>query len=455
MRSSDIWAATVRIRSESISGTGVLIAAKCSNIDYVITALHNIDVSKVSSIQIQANNGDQLVVLDVSLSSDADIDIAILHVKKYEHTRRILVCSGEINYAHACSVGYPGALSGKQKQAVDYKGRISYDGSTQGLHFNIYPFPDPDIDKHDYITGFSGGGVFELSPCMQYVKLKAIIIERWEAEFDIKKVECIRISVVKKILNERNLPPFAEVVDNFASILEAPPPGLHDGLVKFIRDSPHVSKITSLETESVLRTITINVPLGVHLREKFRSLSSRAQMRFIEDVFSAKSISFAYYNDALEQLDLNSNPLVLGSNLNIVLCCVTDDTDAPLVICRLVSQDYQGYLKNSIVVVCHLKDSDNPPEQFSYPAHLTAAVIQDYTTLGSQLGRSDVKDVRNYLEPDSEEKRFSVFSVAALCYEIKQCLIELYYQNRSGFYDDLVFTKKIKDKLDATVKIRS
>lgn len=68
MRSSDIWVATVRVRSESINGTGVLIAAKCSNIDYVVTALHNIDVSKISSIQIHANNGDQLVVVDASLS---------------------------------------------------------------------------------------------------------------------------------------------------------------------------------------------------------------------------------------------------------------------------------------------------------------------------------------------------------------------------------------------------
>jgi hypothetical protein len=85
---------------------------------------------------------------------------------------------------------------------------------------------------------------------------------------------------------------------------------------------------------------------------------------------------------------------------------------------------------------------------------LTAAVIDDYTTLGSQLGRSDVKEVRNYLELDREEKRFSVFSVAALCYEVKQCLTTLYYQDRSGFDDDLVFTKTIKDKLDATVKIR-
>jgi hypothetical protein len=339
MRSSDIWAATVRVRSGSISGTGVLIAAKCPNIDYVITALHNIDMSKISPIHVQANNGDELTVVDISLSSNKDIDIAILHVKKYAHTRRIPVCSGENNYAQACSVGYPGALLGKQKQAVDYKGRISYNGSSQSLHFNIEAFPDPDIDKHEYITGFSGGGVFELSQCMQFVKLKAIIIERWEANFDIKKVECTRISVVEGILNELSLPPFADIIDNFSSIFDSPPSALHGGLVKFIQASPHVNKIASLETETVLRTITINVPLDGQFREKFRALSSKAQMRFIEDVFSAKSISFAYYNDSLEQIDLNSNPLSLEPNLNIVLCCVTDDTDAPLIICRLVSQD--------------------------------------------------------------------------------------------------------------------
>lgn len=455
MRSSDIWSATVRVRSGSINGTGVLIAAKSSNIDYVITALHNIDISKISSIQVQAHNGDQLVVVDVSLSSNTNIDIAILHIKKYEHTRRILVCSSENNYAQACSVGYPGALLGKQNQAVDYKGRVTYNGSGQSLHFNIDTFPDPDIDKHEYITGFSGGGVFELSPCMQYVKLKAIIIERWEAAFDIKKVECTKISVVEGILNELNVPPFADIIDNFSSIFDAPPSALHDGMIKFILASPHVTKLATLETESVLRTITINVPLGGNFRERFRALSSKAQMRFIEDLFSAKSISFAYYSDSLEELDLNSNPLSSEPNLNIVLCCVTDDTDAPVAICRLVSQDYKEYLNNSIVVICHLRDSDTPPAQFSYDADLTAAVIQDYTTLVSQLDRSDVKDVKNYLELDREAKRFSVYSVAALCYEVKQCLTALYYQNRSGFYDDLVFTKTIKDKLDATVKIRS
>lgn len=453
MQSKDIWAATVRIRCRSVSGTGVLIAARSSEIDYVLTALHNVDISDLATIQIETKSGDKLIVVDASISSDAKVDIAILHVEKYAHAKRIIICNEENNYAQACCVGYPGALLGKQREVVDYRGNISFDDSEDSLHFNIEFFPDPDLDKHDYITGFSGAGVFEFSVCKQYVKLKGIVIERWEKKFDVKKLACTRISVVAGIVEKLGLPQFANVSKNFSSVLDTPPRLLHTGLVKFVRSSPHVKKIRDLEADSVLQAITINMPAGGDLIRKFDSHSLKAQKQFIEEIFSAKSISFAYYNDSLKLLDLTSNPVFLESHLKIVLCCVTDDTKAPLIVCRLVTQEYKEYLKNALIVVCCLGESESGPQIISYPASLTTSVIENYTAVDSYLERSDVKDVKNYLQFDREEKRFSVFSAFSLCHEVHRWLDELYYHNRSGFDDDATFSKTIKDKLDETVRI--
>ena len=450
MDSKSVQSTSVLISAGKKIGTGLLICASSTKFDYVITAKHNLDDALVHNVEISKMCGEAIGLVEIVPLESFDLDIVIIKVAKKSGALRIPICIDLVNHVNAVCAGYPGALQLEENQELELRGNLSYsDSDPAHVYFEVLNAPDPDEEKKEFIKGFSGAGVFELSACKQFVKLKGIIVQRWDDNFDVKKTKCIRVASVVSLLESLMLPPVEGVHLDFSYFLKDPPQSLHKDLLALLAKTEKLVKVFNMSVVDTLRAPGFQLPVGGDLYGNILALPFTKQNAVLADVLLAKSIGLAYYLEHAD-IDFCSNPILAGDQLKILLCCVADAKNLPLTIFQLTAASHRDYLENCIVVILSLHGEGGI---IGIDSDRTSAIVKNYSRSSCKLDRYGQAEIENYLRLTRPAKGFSVYPVQALAGLVESALLTLEYVDESADYcSDTLFLQKIRDALNGTIK---
>jgi len=452
MDSDKVQSSAVMVCTAESVGTGLLIQSSSPDFDYVISARHNLVDLGEDDLDVVSCEGNKFELVDVAYLDPNGPDIAILRVKKTDQANRIPVCTEAENHAHGVLAGYPGALQLQRNKDLELRGVISYSAAeSTNFYFEILNAPDPAVYEKNYIAGFSGGGVFQLSESKAEVVLKGIVIQRWDDDFDVKKTRCVKISVITELLDQLGLPPFSGVHIDLSSFLENLPELFGPDFAELIKSATNVERLAGTNVSRLFESNGISLPQSADLYARLIKLPFRVQERLLRETFYAKSVAFAYYLSNAENLNFCDNPVFHEDDLRILICCTHDHLEISSIVFHLTDASHRKFLDKCLVIICAL-DQSNPKATFGVDSKRTSAIVKNYTR--ATVDRKIKGKAASYLEIEAPTRGFSVYPIAALSPLIDDALHGLQFEaeNDSDYLNDEAALRAIKDALDGTIK---